>query len=61
VKPETQTGQKVKLKGKGFPVYKKESEFGDLYITWKIKIPSGLTENEKELFRQLQKLRADGK
>jgi curved DNA-binding protein len=61
VKPETQTGQKVKLKGKGFPVYKKDNEFGDLFVTWQIKIPSGLTEKEKELFRQLQKLRGNGK
>jgi curved DNA-binding protein len=61
VKPETPNGQKVKLKGKGFPVYKKGNEFGDLFVTWQIKIPSGLTENEKELFRQLQKLRANGK
>ncbi|MBK5284255.1 MAG: J domain-containing protein, partial [Bacteroidia bacterium] len=28
VAPETQNGTKVKLKGKGFPVYKKEGEFG---------------------------------
>jgi curved DNA-binding protein len=61
VKPETPNGQKVKLKGKGFPVYKKDSEFGDLFVTWRIKIPSGLTEKEKELFRQLLKLRANGK
>jgi curved DNA-binding protein len=61
VKPETPNGQKVKLKGKGFPVYKKDSEFGDLFVTWQIKIPSGLTEKEKELFRQLQKLRGNGK
>ena len=33
VKPLTQNGTKVKLKGKGFPIYKKDGEFGDLYIT----------------------------
>jgi curved DNA-binding protein len=61
VKPETQNGQKVKLRGKGFPVYKKGGEFGELFITWHIKIPIGLTEKEKELFRQLSKIKADGK
>ncbi len=61
VKPETHNGQKVKLRGKGFPVYKIEGEFGDLFITWNVKIPAGLTDHEKELFRQLQKLRSDGK
>ena len=34
IKPETQNGTKVRLKGKGFPVYKKEGQFGDLIITY---------------------------
>jgi curved DNA-binding protein len=57
VKPETQIGTKVKLKGKGFPVYKKDGEFGDLYITYNIVLPTDLTEKEKELFTELSKLR----
>jgi curved DNA-binding protein len=61
VKPETQSGTKVKLKGKGFPVYKREGEFGDLFITWKVKIPVNLSEKEKELFRELSKISANGK
>ncbi|MEP7230970.1 MAG: J domain-containing protein [Ginsengibacter sp.] len=56
VNPETQNGTKVRLKGKGFPVYKKEGEFGDLYITWNIKLPTNLTERQKELFTELSKL-----
>ena len=56
VKPETQNGNQVKLKGKGFPVYKKEGEFGDLYITYIIKIPTALTDKQKELFTELSKL-----
>ena len=57
VKPGTQNGTKVKLKGKGFPVYKKEGEFGDLYLTYQIQIPANLSEKEKELFTELAKLR----
>jgi len=57
VAPETQNETKVKLKGKGFPVYKKEGEFGDLIITYHIKIPTHLSEKEKELFKELQKIR----
>ena len=53
VNPETQNGTKVKLKGKGFPVYKKETHFGDLYITYTVKIPTGLTDKQKELFKQI--------
>jgi curved DNA-binding protein len=55
VKPETQNGSKIKLKGKGFPVYKKEGEFGDLVITFQLKIPTNLTDKQKELFELLSK------
>lgn len=53
VAPETQNGTKVRLKGKGFPVYKKDGEFGDLYVTYQIQVPTGLSAKEKELFEQL--------
>ena len=56
VKPGTQNGTKVKLKGKGFPVYKKEGEFGDLYLTYVVKIPTQLSDKEKELFNELAQL-----
>jgi curved DNA-binding protein len=55
VKPETQNGSKVKLKGKGFPVYKNDGQFGDLYITYTVKIPTHLTERQKSLFTELSK------
>jgi len=58
---ETQSGTKVKLKDKGFPVYKKENQFGDLYITYQVKLPTKLSGKEKELFTELSKLRNDGK
>lgn len=57
VKPETQSGTKVRLKGKGFPVYKKEGEFGDLLVTYNVQLPKNLTEAEKELFLQLKNLK----
>ncbi|MFR9165475.1 MAG: DnaJ C-terminal domain-containing protein [Dysgonomonas sp.] len=53
VKPETQNETKVRLKGKGFPVYKQEGKFGDLIITYVVEIPTNLTESQKELFRKL--------
>jgi curved DNA-binding protein len=55
VKPETQNGSKIKLKEKGFPVYKNEGHFGDLYVTYTIKIPTNLTEKQKALFNELAK------
>jgi curved DNA-binding protein len=57
VKPETQNGTKSRLKGKGFPVYKSEEQFGDLFITYIIRIPVNLSEKETALFEELQKLR----
>lgn len=56
IKPETQNGTKVRLKGKGFPVYKKEGHFGDLIVTYSVKIPTNLTDRQKELFRELQSM-----
>ena len=56
VKPETQSGTKVRLKGKGFPVYKKEGQFGDLIVTYSVKLPTNLTEEQKEMFRKIQSM-----
>lgn len=55
VKPETQNGSRIKLKGKGFPVYKSKTQFGDMYVTYSIKIPTNLTAKQKELFTELSK------
>jgi curved DNA-binding protein len=57
IKPETQSGTMVKLKNKGFPVYKKEGEFGDLFITFSVVMPTHLTPKEQELFKELAALR----
>lgn len=56
VNPGTQPGTKIRLKGKGFPVYKKEGEAGDLYVTYDVKLPVNLTEKQKELFTELKSL-----
>jgi curved DNA-binding protein len=56
VNPETQNGTKVRLKGKGFPVYKNEGQSGDLFVTYHVKLPTNLTEKQKELFMQLSKM-----
>ncbi len=56
VKPETQNGTKIRVKGKGFPLYKQEGIFGDLYVTYNVTLPTGLSEKELELFEALKKL-----
>jgi curved DNA-binding protein len=56
VKPETQPNTKIRLKGKGFPVYKQENIFGDMFVTFSIKLPTNLTPKEIELFEELKKI-----
>lgn len=53
VQPETQNLSIVKLTSKGFPIYKKEGKFGNLYVTYTIKIPTNLSEKQKALFLEL--------
>lgn len=59
IMPEAKNESKVKLKGKGFPMYKQEGKFGDLIITYHIVMPADLSEKELELFRELQKIKED--
>lgn len=57
VNPGTQNGTKARLKGKGFPVYKKEGQAGDLYVTYEVKLPVNLSDEERRLFTELSKLK----
>ena len=50
---DSANGTVVRLKGKGFPVYKQEGKFGDLLITYAVKLPVHLTDKQRELFKQL--------
>lgn len=52
----TQNNTKVRLKGKGFPIYKKEAAYGDLYVTYNISIPTNLSNIEKDKFEELAKI-----
>jgi len=55
VQPETQNNATIRLKGKGMPVYKQEGHSGDLFVTYDVKLPKGLTEKQRELFGELAK------
>ncbi len=56
IKPETQNNTKIRVKGKGFPIYKSADQFGDLFVIYTIKLPQNLTEKQRQLFKEL----ADG-
>lgn len=53
IRPGTQPDSTLRLRGKGFPVYKKEGSFGDLFVTLKVELPS-LNEKQKEMLRRIK-------
>lgn len=57
VNPGTQPGSRVRLKGKGAPVYKQDGQSGDLYVSYEVKLPTDLTEKQKELFTELSHIK----
>ncbi len=52
VKPETQNGSKVRLRGKGYD--RGDGTIGDMIVTYNVKLPTGLSERQKDLLRQMQ-------
>ncbi|MFQ6029918.1 MAG: J domain-containing protein, partial [Dehalococcoidia bacterium] len=58
IPPETQNGQRFRLAGQGMPALNNPATKGDLYATVKVKLPTGLSEDEQELFRRLKELQA---
>ncbi len=50
----TQSGRRFRLSGKGMPILRKPSEFGDLYARVLITIPESLTDEQKTLVEQLR-------
>ncbi len=56
IPPETQNGKVFRLGGLGMP-HLGDGVRGDLYARARVVLPQGLTEKEKDLFRQMRKLR----
>ncbi len=57
IKPESTNGTRLRLRGKGFPVYREAGQFGDLYLRLSVQLPQHLTDQEKDLIKQLAQLR----
>jgi curved DNA-binding protein len=53
--PETQNGQRIRLAGQGMP--RADGGRGDLYAEVRVVTPTGLSERERDLFRELAALR----
>ena len=57
IAPGSQDGVRLRLTGLGMPRGGKNKEFGDLYVTLRVQLPSELTANEKRLFEELRRLK----
>lgn len=55
IRPETQNGTKVRLRGKGYD--RGDGTFGDLIITYNVKLPTNLSEKQKQLLRDMKNSR----
>ena len=53
IKPGTQTGTRIRLKGKGVCHVRNNSMRGDQYSTLVVKVPTKLTSEQKELIKKL--------
>ena len=54
IPPETQNGQRFRLAGQGMPPLNNAGVTGDLYATVSVKLPTDLSEEGRDLFRQLR-------
>jgi len=59
IPPGTQDGRTFRLRGKGMPSLRNPKKRGDLYARLRAQIPQKLSQQEKELFRELASLRQD--
>jgi curved DNA-binding protein len=53
LQPGTQSGRRLRLRGKGFP--KKNGGHGDLYVRIRIEVPKNPSAQERRLFEELSK------
>ena len=57
IAPGTDSNKTFRLKGLGMPHYKEPEKFGDAYVRVIIQTPKNLSNEEKELFEKLAKLK----
>lgn len=52
----SKSGSKIRLKGKGIVSAQKKGSYGDQYVILQIEVPKDVSEREKELLRELERL-----
>ncbi|MEY2827569.1 MAG: hypothetical protein RLZZ183_688 [Actinomycetota bacterium] len=60
IKPGTQSGTVITLRGKGMPRLRREGK-GDLHLEVNVETPSGINEEQKNLLKKLAELRKEDK
>jgi curved DNA-binding protein len=55
IKPETQNGRTMRLRGKGMPRLRKKEVYGDLYVRVNVQLPTHLTPRQRELLEEMRK------
>lgn len=58
IPPGTQPDQVFRVSGRGMPHMKEPQTHGDLFVKVKIQIPQHLTQQQKQLFEQLARMRS---
>jgi len=53
----TPVGREFRLRGRGMPLLKKQTEYGDLFVKVEAALPQNLSDEEISLFKQLAALR----
>ena len=61
IPPETQNGKIFRLRGQGWPTGANSKERGDLLARVQVKLPTDLSERERELFEELREQRVPSK
>ena len=56
VKPGTQTGTKIRLRGKGIPSIRNSNTRGDHYVTFKVQVPTNLSADAKKALTEFDAL-----
>lgn len=54
IQPGTQSGQKIRLRGKGMPHLHQKDRYGDLYAHVLIQVPTNITDEERTFLEELR-------
>ncbi len=56
IKPCTQNGQLIRLRGKGMPNLRNKEQYGDLYIKVSVQLPTELTPRQRQLLEEMREM-----